>query len=139
MGLPGCHSLSQMCQRASRKRYKSQGYKDAMYGLREEVTLFVGSGVESLVRKLLSSDEFHAALARVADFDKALVDFSTTPFSFLSKIVTASGETLSKVTQVLPDKHIRSVIPASAVPPIAYEDAGQVPLEHASDALAASI
>ncbi|GJX44477.1 hypothetical protein Tco_0261153 [Tanacetum coccineum] len=44
----------------------SQGYKDAIDGLREEVTQFVGSGVESLVRKLLSGDEFHAALARVA-------------------------------------------------------------------------
>ncbi|GKE82426.1 hypothetical protein Tco_1552426, partial [Tanacetum coccineum] len=81
----------------------------------------------SLVRKLLSSDEFHAALAHVAslginygverglrigrtdvefevavqkvynfrvgakaDFDKALDDFPTTPFPFLSRIVSAS-------------------------------------------------
>ncbi|GKC56654.1 hypothetical protein Tco_1084252 [Tanacetum coccineum] len=116
------------------EKSKSQGYKDAMDGLREEVTQFVGSGVESLVRKLLSSDEFHAALARVAslginygverglrmgrtdvefeaavqkvsnfhagakaDFDKALVDFPTTPFPFLSKIAAASGGTLSDV------------------------------------------
>ncbi|GKE97289.1 hypothetical protein Tco_0020640 [Tanacetum coccineum] len=43
------------------KKAKSQGYKDAVDGLREEVTRFVGFGVESLVRKLLSSDEFHAA------------------------------------------------------------------------------
>ncbi|GKB92053.1 hypothetical protein Tco_0964325 [Tanacetum coccineum] len=48
------------------KKSKSQEYKDAMDGLREEVTHFVGSGVESLVQKLLSSDEFHAALAHVA-------------------------------------------------------------------------
>nr|GEW28259.1 hypothetical protein [Tanacetum cinerariifolium] len=48
------------------EKSKSQGYKDAMDGLREEVTQFVGSGVESLVRKLLSSNEFHAALALVA-------------------------------------------------------------------------
>ncbi|GKC46840.1 hypothetical protein Tco_1064562, partial [Tanacetum coccineum] len=110
------------------EKSKSQGYKDAIDGLREEVTQFVGSCVESLVRKLLSSDEFHAALDRVAslginygverglrmgctdvefeaavqkvsnfyagakaDFDKALVDFPTTPFPFLSKIVVASG------------------------------------------------
>ncbi|GKB17819.1 hypothetical protein Tco_0851742, partial [Tanacetum coccineum] len=46
---------------------------------------------------------------------------------------------LSEVTQVLSDKHIRSVIPASIVPPIANEDADKVPLEHAFDALAASI
>ncbi|GKF47359.1 hypothetical protein Tco_0137161, partial [Tanacetum coccineum] len=87
----------------------------------------------SHVRKLLSSDEFYVAFARVvslginygvekgllmgrtnvefevavqkvsnfhvgakADFDKALVDFPTTPF-FLSKITAASGGTLSDV------------------------------------------
>ncbi|GKB90824.1 hypothetical protein Tco_0963096 [Tanacetum coccineum] len=48
------------------EKSKSQEYKDDMDGLREEVTQFVGSSVEGLVRKLLSSDEFHAALARVA-------------------------------------------------------------------------
>ncbi|GJZ23537.1 hypothetical protein Tco_0560996 [Tanacetum coccineum] len=132
--------------------------------------------MESLVRKLLSSNEFHAALARVAslginygferglrmrhtdvefeaavqkvsnfhvgakaDFNKALVDFPTTPFPFLSKIAAASRETLSEVTQVLSDKHIHLVIPASTVPSIANEDADQVPSEHTSDALAASI
>ncbi|GJZ02067.1 hypothetical protein Tco_0520028 [Tanacetum coccineum] len=50
------------------EKSKSQEYKDAMDGLWEEVTQFVGSSVEGLVRKLLSSDEFHAALARVASF-----------------------------------------------------------------------
>ncbi|GJS86404.1 hypothetical protein Tco_0769040 [Tanacetum coccineum] len=45
---------------------KSQEYKDVAGGLREEITHFVGSGIESLVQKLLSSDEFHDALARVA-------------------------------------------------------------------------
>ncbi|GJU73915.1 hypothetical protein Tco_1265320 [Tanacetum coccineum] len=155
---------------------KSQRYKDVVDGLREEVTRFVGSDVESLVRKLLSSDEFHAALAHIAslginygvesrlrmgrtdaefevaaqkfsnfhigaktDFDKALVDFPTTPFPFLGKIVVASGGTLSEVTQVLPDKHIRSVTSAPVAPPIASKDADQVPLEHASYDLAASI
>ncbi|GJZ89141.1 hypothetical protein Tco_0660923, partial [Tanacetum coccineum] len=48
------------------EKFKSQEYKDVAGGLKEEVTQFVGFGVESLVRKLLSSDEFHAALARVA-------------------------------------------------------------------------
>ncbi|GJZ85539.1 hypothetical protein Tco_0650878 [Tanacetum coccineum] len=118
------------------EKARSQGYKDDVDGLREEVTQFVGSGVESLVQKLLSSDEFHAALARVAslginysvkrrlhmgntdvefeaaaqkfsnfhvgakyDFNKALVDFSTTPFPFLSKIVAASGCILSEMRQ----------------------------------------
>ncbi|GJQ93965.1 hypothetical protein Tco_0005104 [Tanacetum coccineum] len=51
------------------EKAKSQGYKDDVDGLREEVTRFVGFGVESLVRKLLSSDEFHAALAHVASLD----------------------------------------------------------------------
>ncbi|GJU77233.1 hypothetical protein Tco_1274303 [Tanacetum coccineum] len=86
------------------EKSKSQGYKDAMDGLREKVTQFVGSGVESLVRKLLSSNDFHAALACVAsldinygvekgaDFDKALDDFPTTPFPFFRKIAAASEE-----------------------------------------------
>nr|GEV11575.1 hypothetical protein [Tanacetum cinerariifolium] len=51
------------------EKSKSQGYKDAMDGLREEVTQFISSGIESLVRKLLSSDEFHAALACVASLE----------------------------------------------------------------------
>ncbi|GKD04083.1 hypothetical protein Tco_1179057 [Tanacetum coccineum] len=100
--------------------------------------------------KLLSSDEFHVALARVAslginygvekglrmghtnvefeaaiqkvsnfhvgakaDFDKALVDFPTTPFPFLNKIVAAS-----RVLMKLRNKCL---------------------LDHASDGLAASI
>ncbi|GKA81458.1 hypothetical protein Tco_0788150 [Tanacetum coccineum] len=126
------------------KESKSQEHKDAMDGLREEVTQFVGSGMESLVRKLLSSDEFHAALARVAslginsgvekglrmgrtdvefeaavqkvsnfhfsakaDFDKALDDFPTTSFPFLSKIVAASEGSLGDVAQILLDKFVR--------------------------------
>ncbi|GJX16803.1 hypothetical protein Tco_0217635 [Tanacetum coccineum] len=161
---------------ASIEKARSQGYKDDVDGLKEEVTQFVGSGMESLVQKLLSSDEFHDALARVAslginygverglrmrrtdaefeavaqkvsnfhvgakaDFDKALVDFPTIPFPFLSKIVTAFRGTLFEVTQVLPDKHIRSVLPASVVLPIVNEDADQVILEHPPDALAATI
>ncbi|GKC44866.1 hypothetical protein Tco_1062588, partial [Tanacetum coccineum] len=91
--------------------------------------------------------EFEASTQKVsnfhvgakADFHKALVDFSTTPFPFLSKIVAASGCILSEVNQVLPDKHIRSIIPTFVVLPIANEDVDQVPLEHASDALAAII
>nr|GEV90454.1 hypothetical protein [Tanacetum cinerariifolium] len=111
----------------SLEKSKSQGYKDAIDGLRKEVNEFVGSGVGGVVRNLLSSDEFHAALARVlsldvnygverelrightnvefeavvqqvfnfhagakADFDKALVNFPTTPFPFLNMIVAAS-------------------------------------------------
>ncbi|GKB14827.1 hypothetical protein Tco_0848750 [Tanacetum coccineum] len=146
------------------ERSKSQGYKDAMDGLREEVTQFVGSGVDSLVRKLLSSDEFHDAFAHVAslginygvekglrmgrtdvefeavahkvsnfhvgakaDFDKALIDFPTTPFPFLSKIIAASEGTLSEVTQVLPDKHIRSATPVSTAPSGVNEASDQVP------------
>ncbi|GKD48570.1 hypothetical protein Tco_1277546 [Tanacetum coccineum] len=48
------------------ERSKSQGYKDVTDELRMEVTQFIGSGVEGLVRRLLSSNEFHAALAYVA-------------------------------------------------------------------------
>ncbi|GJS13020.1 hypothetical protein Tco_0407492 [Tanacetum coccineum] len=146
------------------EKSKSQGYKDFMGGLREEATQFVGSGVESLVRKLLSSDEFHAALARVAslginysverglrmgrtdvefkaavqkvsnfhvgakaDFDKALDDFPTTLFPFLSKIVAASEGSLSNVAQILPDKFVRSATSVAAAPSSANEALKQVP------------
>nr|GEU56883.1 hypothetical protein [Tanacetum cinerariifolium] len=158
------------------EKAKSQGYKDAVNGLREEVTQFVGSGVENLVLKLLSSDGFHVALVRVAslginygvekglrmgrtdaefevaaqkvsnfhigakaDFDRALVDFPTTPFPFLGKIVAGAGGTHFEVIQVLPDKHSRSPTSVPVAPPIANEDANQVLLEHASDDSAASI
>ncbi|GJT23131.1 hypothetical protein Tco_0893068 [Tanacetum coccineum] len=158
------------------EKAKSQGYKDVVDGLREEVTWFVGSDVENLVQKLLSSDEFHVALVHVAylginygverglrmgrtdaefevavqkfsnfhigakaDFDKALVGFPTTPFPSLGKIVAAAGGTLSKVTQVLPDKHICSITSVPVDPPIANGDANQVPFEHASDDSTTSI
>ncbi|GJX01525.1 hypothetical protein Tco_0185438 [Tanacetum coccineum] len=87
------------------ERSKSQGYKDAMM-------------FEVAAQKV---SNFHVAAK--ADFNKALVNVPTTPFPFLSKIAAASRGTLSEVTQVFPDKHIRSVIPASAIPPIANEDA----------------
>nr|GEY59596.1 hypothetical protein [Tanacetum cinerariifolium] len=124
-----------------------------------------GSGVEGVVRKLLSSDEFHAALARVAslginygverrlrmgrtdvvfeaavhkvsnfhagakaDFDKALVDFPTTPFPFLNKIAAASGGTLSDVAQILPDKFVCSATSVFVAPSSVNEATEQVEL-----------
>ncbi|GJR81398.1 hypothetical protein Tco_0152183 [Tanacetum coccineum] len=48
------------------ERSRSQGYKDVVDELKMEVTQFIGSSVEGLVRRLLSSDEFHVALAHVA-------------------------------------------------------------------------
>ncbi|GKB50014.1 hypothetical protein Tco_0900767 [Tanacetum coccineum] len=107
------------------EKSKSQGYKDAMDGLREEVAQFVGSGVKGVVRKLLSSDEFHAALAR-ADFDKALVDFPTTPFPFLSKIVAASRGTLFDVSKILPDKFVHSATSVAVARSSANETLEQV-------------
>ncbi|GJX62493.1 hypothetical protein Tco_0295393 [Tanacetum coccineum] len=99
------------------EKSKSQEYKDAMDGLREEVTQFVESGVESIVQKLLSSDEFHADLARVASLginygvERGLrmgLDFPTTPFPFLSNIVAASEGGLPDVAQILPEKFTHS-------------------------------
>ncbi|GJY51083.1 hypothetical protein Tco_0441930 [Tanacetum coccineum] len=117
----------------------------------------------SLVLKLLSSDEFHAALDRVAslginygverglrmvctnvefeaavqkvsnfhagakaDFDKALVDFPTTPFPFLSKIVVASEGTLFNVAQIFPNKFVRSATSVSVAPSNVNEAPEQV-------------
>ncbi|GJR04249.1 hypothetical protein Tco_0527233 [Tanacetum coccineum] len=44
----------------------SVGCKNSADELRAEIAHFIGSGIEGLVRKLLSSDEFYAALAHVA-------------------------------------------------------------------------
>ncbi|GJT40753.1 hypothetical protein Tco_0940618 [Tanacetum coccineum] len=52
--------------RSQRDVASEEGYMDAVDELRTEVTQFISSGVEGLVRRLLSSDEFHAALAHVA-------------------------------------------------------------------------
>ncbi|GJW52972.1 mitochondrial proton/calcium exchanger protein-like protein isoform X1 [Tanacetum coccineum] len=104
------------------ERSKSQGYKNSADELRVEIAHFIGSGVEGLVRNLLSSDEFHAALAHVAslgakaDFDKALVGFPTTPFPFLGKVAAAAGGTLFDVAHILSDKFARSSTSVFAVP-----------------------
>nr|GEU39291.1 putative reverse transcriptase domain-containing protein [Tanacetum cinerariifolium] len=147
----------------SMEKSKFQGYKDVMDGLKEEVSQFLGSGVKGIIRKLLSSDEFHAALARVAflginycigmglrmgrtdvefeaavqkvsnfyagakaDSNKALVDFSTTPFPFLNKIVAASGGTLSVVAQILLEKFVCLATSASVAPSSINEALEQV-------------
>ncbi|GJZ45022.1 hypothetical protein Tco_0592618, partial [Tanacetum coccineum] len=47
--------------------YHSTAYQNL--GVLQEVTQFIGSGVEGLVRMLISSDEFHAALAHVVSLD----------------------------------------------------------------------
>ncbi|GKC51354.1 hypothetical protein Tco_1074099 [Tanacetum coccineum] len=80
------------------EKSKSQEYKDVMDVLREE-----------------------------ADFDKALDDFPTTPFPFLSKIVAASEGSLSDVSQILPDKFVRSATSVAAAPSSANEAPKQVP------------
>ncbi|GJX71065.1 hypothetical protein Tco_0308236 [Tanacetum coccineum] len=129
------------------EKAKSQGYKDVVDGLREEVTRFVGSGVESLVRKLLSSDKFHASLAHVASLginygvERGLrIGCTDAEFEVVAqKVSNFYIGTLLEVTQVLPDKHIHSVTSIPVAPPIANEDVNQVPLEHASDDSAASI
>ncbi|GJU80733.1 hypothetical protein Tco_1283098 [Tanacetum coccineum] len=113
---------------------KSQGYKNFDDELRAEIFHFIGSGVEGLVRKLLSSDELHAALAHVvslgakANFDKALVGFPTTPFPFLGKVATAAGGTLYDVDHILPDKFACLSTSVSAVPSDVNEAPDQVPL-----------
>ncbi|GKA05175.1 hypothetical protein Tco_0684295 [Tanacetum coccineum] len=121
------------------------------------------SEIVFIVKELLSSDEFHADLARVAslginygverglrmgrtdvefeaavqkvsnfhvgakaDFDKALVDFPTTPFPFLSNIVAASEGGLPNVAQILPDKFTHSATSVSVASSSASEAPEQV-------------
>ncbi|GJY81120.1 hypothetical protein Tco_0493871 [Tanacetum coccineum] len=117
------------------ERSKSQEYKDAaadaedhLNSLRGEVTNFVGSEFESLIHKLLSSDEFNFALARIAylgitsgverdlrmvEFNKAVTDLPSIKFPFLAKIAEASEGALSKISNIQPDKLPRPTAPAS--------------------------
>ncbi|GKB54645.1 hypothetical protein Tco_0905398 [Tanacetum coccineum] len=123
------------------ERSKSQGYKDVADELRMEVTQFISSGVEGLVRRLLSSDEFHAALAHVASLginygvERGLrmgrtdADFEAAA----QKVAAAAGGALFEVIQILLDKLARSATPAPIASPIVNEASDQVPLNHASD------
>ncbi|GJV56739.1 hypothetical protein Tco_1457744 [Tanacetum coccineum] len=119
----------------------SQGYKDSMYGLREEATQFVSSGVKSLVQKLLSSDEFHAALACVASLginygvERGLlmkrinVMFEAAARKSLTsiKIDAASEGSLFDVAQIFPNKFVHSATSIAVAPSSANEDSEQVP------------
>ncbi|GJR98462.1 hypothetical protein Tco_0270636 [Tanacetum coccineum] len=119
------------------EKSKFQGYNDVMDGLREEVTQFVGSGVEGVERGLCMgriNSEFEAAVQKIsnfhvgakADFDKALVDFPTTPFPFLSKIIAASRGTLFDMSKILLDKFVHSATSVAVAPSSANEALEQV-------------
>ncbi|GJV28360.1 hypothetical protein Tco_1384808 [Tanacetum coccineum] len=90
--------------------------------LQSEVTHFLSSNFDGLVRKLLSSDEFNATLARIlslgitfgAEFDKAIANIPFTHFPFLAKISEATESTLSEVASIQPDKIARPAVSASA-------------------------
>ncbi|GJY50134.1 hypothetical protein Tco_0440090 [Tanacetum coccineum] len=83
---------------------------------------FVSSDFDSLVRKLLSSDEFNATLACIlslgitfgAELDKAIADIPSTHFPFLAKISEATESTLPEVASIQPDKIARPDVSASA-------------------------
>nr|GEX66639.1 hypothetical protein [Tanacetum cinerariifolium] len=79
------------------EKSKSREYKDAMDGLRDE-----------------------------ADFDKALDDFPTTLFPFLSKIVVASEGGLPDVAQILPEKFSHSATSVDVTSSYASEAPKQV-------------
>ncbi|GKE43064.1 hypothetical protein Tco_1470348, partial [Tanacetum coccineum] len=130
------------------ERTKSQGYKDAADGLKADIIWFVGFDVGCLVRKLLSSDEFIAALARFltlgitfnvsnffvgaeAEFNKALAVFPSTLFPFLKKVNAAAGSSLSEVSKILPDRIARLATSVPSVPPATCEALNQAPAEHA--------
>nr|GEU77030.1 hypothetical protein [Tanacetum cinerariifolium] len=83
------------------------GYKEAVDGLREEVTRGLRMGRTDAEFEVVAHRVSNFFIGANADFKKALVDFPTTPFPFLGKIVAAFASTLSEVTQILSDKHIR--------------------------------
>ncbi|GJR01691.1 hypothetical protein Tco_0524675 [Tanacetum coccineum] len=96
---------------------------DAGDKLRTELTQFIGSGVEGLVQRLLSSDEFHAALAHVASLSYC----GSRRRSFQSD-PNLAGQACSFGHTSVP-----------IAPPIVSEASDQVPLDHASDDSASSI
>ncbi|GJY53740.1 hypothetical protein Tco_0445404 [Tanacetum coccineum] len=103
----------------------------------------------SPIHMLLSSDEFHAALAHIASLDisysvemglriglnKALVAFPSILFPFLGKVVAVSEGALSEVTKIFPDKLVRSATPAFSAPLVVSEALDQAPVDHATDGL----
>nr|GEW31366.1 hypothetical protein CTI12_AA053730 [Tanacetum cinerariifolium] len=115
---------------------KSQEYRNTVVAvedcfdvLKDKVTRFVGSDVECLVCRLLSSDEFNFALARVlyigitSSVERVpklslikllpLSQFPSTNFSFPSKVVAADVGSLLEVVNIQPDKIVCSATPSS--------------------------
>nr|GEW06340.1 hypothetical protein [Tanacetum cinerariifolium] len=74
-----------------------------------------------------------------ANFNKALIAFPTTLFPFLDKVDMAARGSLSKVTQILPDKLARLATSAHIALFVVNEGSDQVLLNHASDDSASSI
>ncbi|GJS42335.1 hypothetical protein Tco_0567378 [Tanacetum coccineum] len=114
------------------ERSKSQEYKDAAANAEErfnrlkgEVTDFVGSSIESLVRRRTHGRTdvgFEEATRNVsnffvgdkAEFNKAVVDLPFIEFPFLAKIAEASEGSLPEIANIQPDKLHRPTAPASA-------------------------
>ncbi|GJV60906.1 hypothetical protein Tco_1467006 [Tanacetum coccineum] len=96
--------------------------------LRSEVTRFVSSDIDSLVRGLLSSDEFSVTLASILslaitsgvkkgaedEFNKAVAALPSTYFPFLAKIAEVAESALLEVVSIQPNKIARSAVPAFA-------------------------
>ncbi|GJX37306.1 hypothetical protein Tco_0250609 [Tanacetum coccineum] len=95
-----------------------------------EVAHFVGFDVDSLVRRLLSSDEFNATLSPIlslaitfgverglrmgrtdAEFNKVVAALPSAYFPFLAKIAEVASSSLPKVASIQPDKIVHSVVP----------------------------
>ncbi|GKC30117.1 hypothetical protein Tco_1037411, partial [Tanacetum coccineum] len=110
--------------------------KAASAALIEELTRTDAKLSKQALTKLLSSDEFHASLARVASLglnycvDRGLC-MGRTDIEFeaavQNKIVAASGGTLSDLAQILPNKFVRSATSVSVAPSSVNEAPGQVP------------
>ncbi|GJZ89692.1 hypothetical protein Tco_0661474 [Tanacetum coccineum] len=102
-------------------------------------SLGVASSVERGLRMGRTDAEFEAAVHNVSNFsihamtdlNKALDAFPSTQFPFLAKVASASEGPLSKVTQILPDKFIRSAEPVSSVPSVVSETPNQASPGHA--------
>ncbi|GJR34604.1 hypothetical protein Tco_1210288 [Tanacetum coccineum] len=97
-----------------------------------------------LVRRLLSSNEFHAALAHIASLGISYgvemglrMGRTDTKFEVairnVSNFFIVSEGALSKVTMIFPDKLVCSATSAFSALPVVNEALDQAPIDHATD------
>ncbi|GKA92750.1 hypothetical protein Tco_0814675 [Tanacetum coccineum] len=109
--------------------------------LAHAVSLRIAFGFEKGLRMGRTDAEYEAATRNVsnfsisvgAEFNKALDSFPSIQFPFLGKVASAAESPLSKVTQIMPEKFVRSVGYVSNVVVAVSGVPNQAPVDQASD------